>query len=189
MTVTDFMTGQKIFSTNDLVRVLGSNSGSKDSANTYANIVELAEISGLCNEGEFDAATNNLPLEQRRVFGNVTDQAILRFAERIHPVSDARNEWKIIYRVPFNSKNKFMINVIQRATIEKVESSLMDLLLTIKGAPDIILAKCTHYTSETGASEPLTDEKRRFIEDIKDSWSKQAKRVILMARKKLDQKL
>src|ERR1700761_6177675 len=134
MTVTDFMIGRKALSTNDLIKMLGSDNSSRDSAITFGSIVELAEISGLCNEGEFDAATMSLPPEQRRVFGNVTDQAILRFAEKIHPVSDARNEWKIIYRVPFNSKNKFMINVIQRATIEKVESSLMDLLLTIKGA-------------------------------------------------------
>jgi sodium/potassium-transporting ATPase subunit alpha len=189
MTVTDFMIGRKSLLVNDLLKLLGSNNSTTDSDVTYSSVVELAEISGICNEGEFDASTYNLPPEQRKVFGNVTDQAILRFAEKIHPVSDARSEWKSLYRVPFNSKNKFMINVIQRAAIEKDSPIKSDLILTIKGAPDIILAKCTHYASGNGVTEPLTDDQRKFIEGVKDTWSKQAKRVILMARKNLGQKL
>src|ERR1700742_4884419 len=173
MTVTDFMIGRKALSTNDLIKMLGSDNSSRDSAITFGSIVELAEISGLCNEGEFDAATMSLPPEQRRVFGNVTDQAILRFAEKIHPVSDTRREWKSIYQIPFNSKNKFMVNVIQKTVTEKTESTPSNLVLTIKGAPDIILAKCTHYASGTGVSAPITDDQWSFIEGIKDSWSKQ----------------
>jgi sodium/potassium-transporting ATPase subunit alpha len=58
-------------------------------------------------------------------------------------------------------------------------------LLTIKGAPDILIGRCTAALGEDGIVHPLTAEKHRDIEIIKDEWSAQGKRVILLARKVL----
>jgi sodium/potassium-transporting ATPase subunit alpha len=53
----------------------------------------------------------------------------------------------------------------------------------IKGAPDIILPRCDTLLNENNEAVPLTDAQRARIDAVKDSWSRQGKRVILLARK------
>jgi len=85
-------------------------------------MLEVHAIAGLCNAGEFDAATLHLPLELQKVHGDATDQSILRFAQSLGSVTDLRNKWKRIYEVPFNSKNKFMLSVFVEVADEDDDS-------------------------------------------------------------------
>jgi sodium/potassium-transporting ATPase subunit alpha len=56
-------------------------------------------------------------------------------------------------------------------------------LLTIKGAPDVLIDRCSKYTSIEGTTKELDATTRATIEEIKNIWSSQGKRVILLARK------
>lgn len=56
-------------------------------------------------------------------------------------------------------------------------------LLTIKGAPDVLINRCTSILGEDGLVQKLTPETLVAIEAIKDAWSAHGKRVILLARK------
>nr|OQO31842.1 hypothetical protein B0A51_00848 [Rachicladosporium sp. CCFEE 5018] len=141
---------------------------------------ELARIGAVCNAAEFDASTVSEPLESRKVNGDATDTAILRFTESITVVSSLRSAWRSIYQVTFNSKNKFAINVV-RSKSEKEEGTV----LMIKGAPDILLPRCSSYVDTNGFVEKMTDTDRHEMETIKDNWSSQGKRVILLAKKNL----
>jgi sodium/potassium-transporting ATPase subunit alpha len=58
-------------------------------------------------------------------------------------------------------------------------------LLTIKGAPDVLIDRCSKYVSMDGESRTLDQNTRQAIERKKDYWSSQGKRVILLARKAL----
>lgn len=60
-------------------------------------------------------------------------------------------------------------------------------LLTIKGAPDVLIDRCTSITGEDGATRLLDQHTRAAIEEIKDHWSSQGRRVILLARKIVSQ--
>ena len=84
--------------------------GEKSSINSH--IDQLRVVAGLCNAGEFDVATQHLPLSERKVNGDATDQAILRFSESLGTVSDIRRMWKKTFELAFNSNNKFMIRVL-----------------------------------------------------------------------------
>ena len=55
--------------------------------------------------------------------------------------------------------------------------------LTIKGAPDILLPRCDTLLNDKGEAVPLTPAQLSRIERIKDDWSRQGKRVILLAEK------
>lgn len=57
-------------------------------------------------------------------------------------------------------------------------------MLMIKGAPDIILPRCKTIVGDHGQVLALTEAQIKRIEQIKDDWSRQGKRVILLARKK-----
>jgi sodium/potassium-transporting ATPase subunit alpha len=78
-------------------------------------ICQLRAVAGLCNAAEFDAASAKLPLYERVIYGDATDQAILRLSESLGPVSDLRHMWKKTYELAFNSKNKFMIRTFSPA--------------------------------------------------------------------------
>lgn len=60
-------------------------------------------------------------------------------------------------------------------------------LLTIKGAPEVLIDRCTSITGEDGATRLFDYHTRAMIEEIKDSWSSQGRRVILLARKIVSQ--
>lgn len=79
---------------------------------------QLRSIAGLCNAGEFDAATQHLPLSTRKIHGDATDQAILRFAESLGSISELKRCWATKFNLAFNSKNKFMIRVLGCTNIE-----------------------------------------------------------------------
>lgn len=79
------------------------------------SIHQLRAVAGICNAGQFDAASAHLPLNDRKINGDATDQAILRLAEHIGPVSELRQMWTRKFELAFNSKNKFMITVLSFA--------------------------------------------------------------------------
>ena len=88
------------------------------------SIDQLRAVAGLCNAGEFDVASEHLPLNERKINGDATDQAILRFSESIGPLSDLRRMWKKNFELAFNSNNKFMIRVLALAEQEGLNVAL-----------------------------------------------------------------
>ncbi|KAI9844639.1 MAG: hypothetical protein M1838_002094 [Thelocarpon superellum] len=154
---------------------------------------QLRTIAGLCNAGEFDAASRDVPLHERTVHGDATDQAILRFSEGLGPVAELRRLWTKTFELAFNSKNKFMVRTFALAApagrdlaLSSSEATAIEpasTLLTIKGAPDILIGRCTHFVAETGETCLLDDTTRKTLDNIKNQWSAQGKRVILLARK------
>lgn len=62
MRVTDFLVGKESMSAHDIVRVVSRSEGSQDTLCQEPGIQQLALLAGLCNAGEFDAATSYLPL-------------------------------------------------------------------------------------------------------------------------------
>lgn len=83
-------------------------------------------MAALCNAAEFDAADMQTPTERRKVYGDATDTAILRFAEQLGPVGGMRQGWKRTFELAFNSKNKFMVRTFELAGNEAVRRALPD---------------------------------------------------------------
>lgn len=83
-----------------------------------SGVHQLRAMAGLCNSAEFDAASISLPLHERQMYGDATDQAILRFSESLGPVSELRQLWRKSYELAFNSKNKFMMRIFSLAEPE-----------------------------------------------------------------------
>lgn len=126
MSVTDFLVGKTAIPASE----------APERYSTSEGLRQLANASAVCNEAEFDASTMDLPVHDRKVNGDATDSAILRFVETMSLVSELRMAWRSIFKVAFNSKNKFAINVAKSETSDHA-------LLMIKGAPDILLPRCS----------------------------------------------
>ena len=155
---------------------------------------QLQVAAAVNNAGEFDPTTVKLPLAERKIIGDATDTAVLRLSEKLGSTAKARSAWRPRYDLAFNSKNKFALKVVSALNREAVTYSMSveegktfhtenDMLLLIKGAPDILMGRCTSYVGQFGEVHPSDDKFRKHLETVKDEWSSQGKRVLLLARK------
>ncbi|KAI2793421.1 hypothetical protein POX_b03476 [Penicillium oxalicum] len=158
-----------------------------------SGLQQLHALSGLCSAAEFDIRTRSLPLSEQTIYGDATDQAILRFSETLGSVSEMRESWNSVFTLGFDSRNKFMIKTFSPAKSESPNLSLStmeasafrskDLLFTIKGAPDILIKRCSHVLRSDGEIQQMGEHISRMVEQKIEEWSSDGKRVILLARK------
>lgn len=120
MVVTDIYAGGEEYTpeaARDLMAVLRSENNIAALSKKRQDVMEdLRMLSGLCNVGEFDAATMHLPISERKINGDATDQAILRLSEGLGSVSELRQTYKKVFEIGFNSKNKFMVRLMAPAS-------------------------------------------------------------------------
>ncbi|KAJ3567702.1 hypothetical protein NPX13_g6677 [Xylaria arbuscula] len=197
MTVTECTIGTHTITADEAEDELLTSTAPEVAGIVTTGVDQMRAIAALCNAAEFDAATPELPPEERQVFGDATDQAVLRFSEKLGSVHHMRQCWTKTYELAFNSKNKFMIRAFVMSRKDCLADTLpeheardfesTDTLLTIKGAPDILIGRCSSYTSNAGDTHPLDDDVRTMFENLKNLYSSQGKRCILLARKVIRQ--
>ncbi|CAK7227350.1 hypothetical protein SBRCBS47491_006539 [Sporothrix bragantina] len=215
MFVTDCSLGVTTYSTDEAVLLAESASA----ASFPSPLCQLGAGAGLCNAATFDTSGAEEKGE-RRIFGNATDQAALRLADSLSPLSALRAAWTIVAELAFDSKTKYMATAlalndntdnkamahlcltfgeVAASTFGKTNPSAPSLplpasqqstLLFLKGAPDLLLDKCTRIVQagvgEGGSSVvELTPSTREAVRQTKDMWAADGRRVILVARKVL----
>lgn len=194
MSLTDCALGSANLSVEELQDRLRS--GEKgDAAQSRSAFGQLGAMAALCNAAELDASQADIPLAQRNVFGDATDTAILRFAESLADgnVGYFRGCWTKVFDLAFNSKNKFMIRTFTCSRKEVLGHTMHaaaasqfgdnDILLTIKGAPDVLIGRCSEYITSTGDVAPMDENALATFEHLKQVYSSQGKRCLLLARR------
>ncbi|KAG6841610.1 hypothetical protein C0991_009035 [Blastosporella zonata] len=150
-----------------------------DKAGDRAAIRQLHQAAVLCNGATFDGATADLPLAEREINGDATDGAILRYTESLGDAATIRNNNVQAFQIPFNSRNKWMLTMYSAGnnTSEKRPESL----LFVKGAPDVLIPKCSSYWSaRTNDIQPFDTEAKSKLVATQEKWSRGGQRVILV---------
>lgn len=178
MMVTKFSVGSKPFVT-DAIHSEEENIEKP----TQTSLDQLHAVAALCNAADFAENQKVDKQGERVIIGDATDQAALLFAEQIAPVKETRLKWNVIYDLAFNSKNKFMIRLMENNQTPE------DLTMFVKGAPDLLLSKCGFFIDENNNSHVLDREKIAEIVDLQRKWSMEGKRVILLTRKMVSRDL
>lgn len=122
--------------------------------NTYSKILKTSMV--VNNMSSYD--------NDKVIGGNITDRCLLSFYKpfKIDGV-------KIIKQIPFNSKNKYMITVIDDKKMKNL----------IKGAPEVLLDKCKYYYDKNGRKELFLNKSK--IEDKIKNATSNGVRVIVLA--------
>lgn len=129
----------------------------------------LVAESVLCNDGAINGET---------AVGDPTETALLSFCRTIGgDENKVREEFPRLQEIPFDSDRKLMSTLHFR-------NNRYEML--IKGAPDILLARCTSV-EQNGEVLPLTDEIRSAIVDQNRDFSSQGLRVLAFAKKVLSE--
>ncbi|KAF9952914.1 hypothetical protein BGZ72_005843 [Mortierella alpina] len=161
--------------------------------------LQLAAL--LCNNAKFDAESVHLPVSERKVLGDATDSALLRFASQVSDTTVFSKCFERKHEIPFNSRNKWMMTVFQgTADQPQVIKTLFgpnmmdaskltanekdDMLVFVKGAPDVLLPYCTSYLSSMNKTspQPLTSEITGELSRIQQAWSRRGQRVLMLCK-------
>ncbi|KAJ7713558.1 hypothetical protein B0H16DRAFT_1899480 [Mycena metata] len=191
MTVVNVAIGLARYSAAD-ARTLAGNTGPSGGA-----IRELAALAGLCNDAAFESSYCKIEEapEHRKINGDATDTGLLRFADSVLSTEDLRAGWVQSGKVAFNSKNKFAIKCLTRAPDFPVDADIFktalsgDYMLAVKGAPDVLIRRCSRYLDPDGNEWPLDADLLAGLSAIQEDYAARGQRVLLIAKKVLAQEI
>lgn len=108
---------------------------------------------------------------ERKVLGDATDSGLLRFCDRIMDVDDVRSSFESVFSIPFNSRNKWALNMV------RIPGDPDNFLVLIKGAPDYVIKKCGRYAYR-GAEHVMDEDFQGDVMDANEGFASMAERVI-----------
>lgn len=188
MTVTDVCKGEIEES---LADSKSETSGESEYVDALTN--HFLTISSLCNDATV-SRTGALN-------GNATDKAIFTYTDALKPRWELEQKWNSRFQLAFNSKDKYMANLLDaNCSFQLPEKTWSQIgitlplgdeenfsLLTVKGAPDILLKSCTSVLQRDGDDgvvvKDMDDNILQNIKAVQQKWSNEGKRVIMLASK------
>ncbi|KAJ7438708.1 hypothetical protein B0H11DRAFT_1752553 [Mycena galericulata] len=185
MTAVNVAVGQARFSVAE-ARVLAAQPGPQGTP-----IRELAALAGLCNDAAFEQSKVEEAPEHRKVNGDATDTGLLRFAESVMRTDDLRESWVERGKIAFNSKNKFALKYLTRASAAGPDEPFATVeegqyLLAVKGAPDVLIRRCSNFVDPDGKEWPLDATVLAGISAVQEDYASRGERVLLLAKKVLE---
>lgn len=144
-----------------------------------AAVARLMEIQVLCNDARLENHEEN-GTEEWRIVGDPTEGAMVVAAAKagIDQAEISRKQPRL-QEIPFDSKRKLM------TTFHKEEGK--DFVAYTKGAPDILVDRCTHILRRDGKVEPITAQDVELILQENKQLAGQAFRVLAMAFKHVNE--
>jgi len=122
------------------------------------------------------ALCNNATISGERAIGDPTDAAILMFAEEHgYRREELEKNYPRLMEIPLDSTRKRM------STVNRFEDGRY---LLVKGAPEIVLERCS-YIDEEGAVRPLEDKEVKEWLSRLDEMTSKALRVLALAYRRL----
>ena len=93
------------------------------------------------------------------------------------------NDYKKIFDIPFNSRNKWMMSIVQDYSKPESIGSWM----LIKGAPDVLFPSVTSILDSDGKSVPFDSAHQRRLSQLQLKWSSECQRVIAVCKRLVDE--
>ena len=163
---------------------------SKTSWDRFSPHAKLLTLAGVCNRARYEDAgasdeTGKTALQKamaaadRKILGDASDSGLLRYCDKIYPVAIARANFPKQFEIPFNSVNKFAITVVADPGNSKQHLCFM------KGAPEIILSRCSDYMYNQ-RSRPIDDDFREEWTSAYERFGSMGERVLGFAYKPID---
>lgn len=122
-----------------------------------------------CLRAEFIGDTN-LPTASRRIRGDASESAVLRYMEKGYNANKIRDANQKVSEIPFSSKTKYQLS------IHVLESSKSHLIV-LKGAPEIVLEMCSTIWKDSETVE-LTHDLMTNVKQLCTDLGNKGERVL-----------
>ncbi|HLE52881.1 MAG TPA: cation-translocating P-type ATPase [Anaerolineales bacterium] len=196
------MTVTRLWVDGHFMEVTGSGYAPVGEFRTDGRIQPVADLPGVLAALWVAALNNDAELEEHRtdegkqtyrMVGDPTEGALIVAAAKAGVWASALNKaYPRAQEIPFDSDRKRMITVhaLQgHGTEDQIpfdgEDEAGSNLVTVKGAPDLVLEQCTHYRSLDGRTKPLDEAQRMRILAANDAMTQDALRVLGLAYRTL----
>ncbi|MEM2980101.1 MAG: cation-transporting P-type ATPase [Thermoproteota archaeon] len=178
------MTVRKLYVDGKLVEVTGVGYEPKgefhigdDTVKPEGSLEFLLRVGALCNNASLRGSSQDNTWE---IFGDPTEGALVVTAAKAGLEKEVlEKSFPRVGEIPFTSERKRM------STIHETPGG--EVHAYMKGAPEIVLEKCTRIL-ENGVEKALTEEKRKRILEINEQLAGDALRVLAMAYRRLPEK-
>ncbi|QTL98136.1 calcium-translocating P-type ATPase, PMCA-type [Iocasia frigidifontis] len=151
----------------------------------------VLKIGGVCNTVQLKEAENNSKLNRVKEFfigskipeflGDPTEIALVRAVyDYGYSFTSLKKDYQIKTEEGFDSRRKRMSVIVQ---MPKGDTELW-----IKGAPELILQRCT-YLEVNGKKEKMTEQLKREVQRANDSMARDALRVLAIGYRKVNNRV
>lgn len=143
----------------------------------------------LCNNAEVQLVTNVEPGEnttdmktETKLVGDAADTAIYKMCANVCKIDmiKTRTTNRRLRVLPFNSNVKFMISANQ------LDYMPTNVLITLKGAPDFVIQRCSTYKTKTGEIQSLTNDIQQIIIQRQETFGKDGYRLTAMSQQSIE---
>jgi P-type Ca2+ transporter type 2C len=128
------------------------------------------------------ALANDAVIRDGGIIGDPTEGALVVLAEKGGlDVEETRRTFPRVAEVPFDAEYKLM------ATFHEMDDGGRRVVRCfVKGAPDVLLARSTHYLTAEGTTEPLAGDGQERVVAENDRLAAEGQRVLAVARRDFD---
>ncbi|TRY75311.1 hypothetical protein TCAL_01655 [Tigriopus californicus] len=162
MTVTDVVSPERIMLDDISNQLQGGVSSPLERAN---DVLRVLEVGIVCN--------NAVDNHHEGLHGSPTEKALLVAARNLDAL-DLRKSFRRLHEIPFSSERKYMA--------VECENASSQIIYMIKGAPEVIIEKCTLFPSGQGSTSPMTPMQKQRATNANIAMAKRGKRVLALAR-------
>jgi Ca2+-transporting ATPase len=181
MTIVKMYTlGQEIDVSGDGYNPVGTMTvqGEEVSLSSQPAVARLLEIQALCNDARLDKVTEG-EKDEWRIIGDPTEGSMIVAGAKAGIDKETINKAQPrLQEIPFDSQRKLM------TTFHRTKDG--QFAAFTKGAPDILVERCTHIMRNDGTIGSITSEDIKLIMDENKALASQAFRVLAMAFKNVD---
>jgi sodium/potassium-transporting ATPase subunit alpha len=153
---------------------------------------QLVACSAICNNAKFESKDEiGVLLNNRKVIGDATDTALLRFSTQYEMIKNVKEKYSVLAEIPFNSRNKWMMKIVRKNTFTDIEHKKIfpkdtNMIMLLKGAPDYLLKKCIKIIKSNGDERQLTNQDLLDIIKLQNDLCLDGQRVLLICKKSLE---
>ncbi|RMX70062.1 hypothetical protein DD238_000869 [Peronospora effusa] len=120
---------------------------------------------------------------KRQYTGNPSDIALLRFADLNYSSNAIREEYPLVFEIPFNSTNKWHLVIVPTSGETIMQPSFE---VFMKGAPEVIIERCSTILTATGEEIPLTSELMQEFTQTYELFGSKGRRVLALATRQFE---
>lgn len=157
----------------------------------FKGLEKVLKIGGVCNTVQLKEAESNSKFNRVKEFfigskipeflGDPTEIALVRAVyDYGYSFTSLKKDYQIKSEEGFDSKRKRMSVIVQLPE--------GDTQLWIKGAPEIILQRCT-YLEVNGKKEKITEQLKREVQRANDSMARDALRVLAVGYREINNRV
>lgn len=134
------------------------------------------------------------PVNERPASGGATDVAILRYGANYLEMDEVYENYEVLDKLvgvlPFNSRNKWMARIFKKSAQSSSQEpgdcfnlGEDECVITMKGAPDILITSCKWIMRDDGTQAPLDSHALERLKQIQTEWCLLGQRVLLICKK------